>query len=124
MADEEDPSAGAKKAAAEDRAAGAKTVAADEDVCDQEMCAALEEQATAGRKGKRSNSSYPQPPSMDYLDSRSATASILRHKLKLRCAAAAIASPPVPSTPTHDPHSRKSPVKRQRVSTPDELDGI
>lgn len=34
------------------------------------------------RKGGKSKMSYPQPPSYDYLDSRSVAASILRHKLR------------------------------------------
>ena len=83
---------------------------------DQEMCAALEEIATAGRKGQRSKSSYPQPPSSDYLDSRSVEASIRRHQLRWLRAAASIASPP-PSSPR--PHEmRASPDKRQRTDSP------
>lgn len=86
-------------------------------VLDQELCAALEEQATAGRKGGRSKSSYPMAPTMDYSDSHSVEASIARHKLRLKRAAAAIASPPMTS-PTHEvQYDRRSPVKRSKIAT-------
>ena len=63
--------------------------------------------------GKRSKSSYPQPPSYDYLDSPNVSHSLMRHKMKVIWSRTPEPRPmPPPSSPT--------PVKRKRAEQDEE----